>query len=197
MPTEPTCVREIMATLENRPNTALLVIDVQNGVVEAAHKRDAVVANVGSLIEKARQEHVPVVWVQHNDAQLERGSDKWRIVPELTRDDAEPLVEKSYGDSFEDTDLEKVLSGLGVGRLVVVGAQTDQCIRSTLHGAVTRGYDATLVGDAHTTEDLTTWGAPPPGQVIAHTNLYWSFHEAPGRTAGTVKTKEVDFDATA
>ena len=185
-----------MATLENRPNTALLVIDVQNGVVEAAHERDAVVANVGSLVEKARQEHVPVVWVQHNDAQLERGSDNWRIVPELTRDDAEPLVEKSYGDSFEDTDLEKVLSGLGVGRLVVVGAQTDQCIRSTLHGAVTRGYDATLVSDAHTTEDLTAWGAPPPGQVIAHTNLYWGFHEAPGRTAGTVKTDEVDFGAT-
>ena len=185
-----------MTTLENRPNTALLVIDVQNGVVEGAHERDAVVANVGSLVEKARQEHVPVVWVQHNDAQLERGSDNWRIVPELKRDDAEPLVEKSYGDSFEDTNLEKVLSGLGVGRLVVAGAQTDQCIRSTLHGAVTRGYDATLVSDAHTTEDLTAWGAPPPGQVIAHTNLYWGFHEAPGRTAGTVKTEEVDFGAT-
>jgi nicotinamidase-related amidase len=185
-----------MATLENRPNTALLVIDVQNGVVEGAHERDAVVANVGSLVEKARQEHVPVVWVQHNDEQLERGSDKWGIVPELNRDDAEPLVEKSYGDSFEDTNLEKVLSGLGVGRLVVVGAQTDECIRATLHGAVTRGYDATLVSDAHTTEDLTAWGAPPPGQVIAHTNLYWSYHSAPGRTAGTVATKEVDFGAT-
>ena len=50
-----------MSTLENRPNTALLVIDVQNGVVDGAHERDAVVANVGSLVEKARQERVPVV----------------------------------------------------------------------------------------------------------------------------------------
>jgi nicotinamidase-related amidase len=182
-----------MTTLQNRPNTALLVIDVQNGVVAGAHERDAVVANVGSLVEQARREQVPVVWVQHSDEQLVRGSDGWRIVPELTPGEAEPLVEKNYGDSFEATDLETVLSGLGVGRLVVAGAQTDQCIRCTLHGAFARGYDATLVSDAHTTEDLSQWGAPPPGQVIAHTNLYWSHQAAPGRTAGTVETKDVDF----
>jgi nicotinamidase-related amidase len=183
-----------VTTLDNRPNTALLVIDVQNGVVGGAHERDAVVANVGTLVEKARREKVPVVWVQHNDKGLARGSDDWRIVPELAPGDAEPLVEKSYGDSFEDTNLESVLSSLGVGRLVVVGAQTDACIRSTLHGAFARGYDATLVGDAHTTEDQTEWGAPPPDKVIAHTNLYWNYQTAPGRTAGTVKTKDVDFD---
>ena len=182
-----------MTTLENRPNTALVVVDVQNGVVAGAHQRDAVVANVGSLVEKARRERVPVVWVQHSDEQLARGSDSWRIVPELTPGDAEPLVEKHYGDSFEATSLETVLSGLGVGRLVVVGAQTDACIRSTLHGALVRGYDATLVSDAHTTEDQTAWGAPSPGQVIAHTNLYWTYQTAPGRTAGTVATKDVDF----
>ncbi|MET4645040.1 cysteine hydrolase [Streptomyces sp. NBC_00121] len=182
-----------MTTLENRPNTALLVIDVQNGVVEGAHERDAVVANVGQLIEKARREGTSVVWVQHSDEQLVRGSDDWRIVPELTPGDAEPLVEKNYGDSFEDTTLETVLSGLGAGRLVVVGAQTDACVRSTLHGAFVRGYDVTLVSDAHTTENQTAWGAPPPDQVIAHTNLYWTYQAAPGRTAGTVETKNVDF----
>ncbi len=182
-----------MTTLKNRPGTALLVVDVQNGVVEGAHERDAVVANVGSLVEKARRERVPVVWVQHFDEGLARGSDEWRIVPELTPDDAEPLVEKSYGDSFEDTTLESVLSDLGVGRLVVVGAETDACIRSTLHGAIARGYDATLISDAHTTGNHTAWGAPPPELVIAHTNLYWADHTAPGRTAGTVATKNVDF----
>ena len=182
-----------MTTLENRPNTALLVIDVQNGVVGGAYERDAVVANIGSLVDRARHEQVPLVWVQHNDAGLARGSDDWQIVPELAREDAEPLVEKSYGDSFEDTVLEAVLAGLGVGRLVVVGAQTDMCIRSTLHGALVRGYDATLVSDAHTTEDLTAWGAPAPDLVIAHTNMYWGDQTAPGRTAGTVETKDVDF----
>ncbi|MGI9030153.1 MAG: cysteine hydrolase family protein [Ilumatobacteraceae bacterium] len=184
-----------MTTLQDRPNTALLVIDVQNGVVAGAHERDAVVANVASLVDRARHERTPVVWVQHNDDDLERGSEDWRIVPELSPSDAEPLVEKSDGDAFEDTDLEQVLAGLGVGRLVVAGAQTDACIRSTLHGAFARGYDATLVGDAHTTEDQSEWGAPPPDKVIAHTNLYWKYQDAPGRTAGTVETKDVDFAA--
>lgn len=184
-----------MTTLENRPNTALLVVDVQNGVVAGSPGRDDVVANIGSLVEKARQEQVPVVWVQHSDEGLERGSEEWQLVPELSRDDTEPLVEKTYGDSFEDTPLEDVLTDLRVGRLFVAGAQTDACIRSTLHGALVRGYDAILVSDAHTTEDLSAWGAPPPEAVIAHTNLYWSFQKAPGRTAGTVETRAVDFSA--
>jgi nicotinamidase-related amidase len=182
-----------MTTLENRPKTALLVVDVQNSVVKEAHERDGVVANIAALVDHARRDEVPVVWVQHSDEGLARGSEDWEIVPELTRDEAEPLIEKHYGDAFEDTPLETVLSDLGVGRLIVAGAETDACIRCTLHGAFTRGYDATLVSDAHTANDMTEWGAPPPDQVIAHTNLYWAYQAAPGRTAGTVKTAEVDF----
>jgi len=182
-----------MTTLEHRPHAALVVVDVQNGVVEGAHARDAVVANIARLVDQARRHRVPVVWIQHSDEQLAAGTEDWRIVGELTPGDGEPLVEKHFGDAFEDTTLEAVLSDLAVGRLVVVGAQTDACIRSTLHGALVRGYDTILVSDAHTTEDQTAWGAPPPDQVIAHTNLYWTYQRAPGRTAGTVETDAVDF----
>jgi len=182
-----------LTTLQGRPNTALLVIDVQNGVVADSYERDAVVATIAGVVDKARQDGVPVVWVQHSDENLERGSDKWQIVPELKPAESDPLVEKNYGDSFEATTLEGVLAGLGAGRLIVTGAQTDACVRSTLHGAFTRGYDAILVSDAHTTEDLSAYGAPPPGQVIAHTNLYWQYQTAPGRTAGTVEASDVDF----
>jgi hypothetical protein len=149
-----------MTTFQDRPVTALLILDTQNGVVDGNYQRDAVIAN---------------------------------MVPELAPGDTEPVLDKSYADAFEDTTLDTVLAGLGAGRLIVAGAQTDECIRSTLHGAIVRGYDAILVSDAHTTEDQTEWGAPPPDQVIAHTNLYWTYHRAPGRTAGTVETKNVDF----
>jgi hypothetical protein len=149
-----------MTTFQDRPGTALLILDTQNGVVDGNYQRDAVIVN---------------------------------MVPELAPGDTEPVLDKSYADAFEDTTLETVLAGLGAGRLIVAGAQTDECIRSTLHGAIVRGYDAILVSDAHTTEDQTEWGAPPPDQVIAHTNLYWTYHRAPGRTAGTVETKNVDF----
>jgi nicotinamidase-related amidase len=182
-----------MSTFADRPNTALLVIDVQNGVVGGAYERDLVVSNIKTLVHKARAEGVPVVWVQHSSDELPQGSEVWEYVPELVRAESEPLVHKEYGDSFEATDLEAILASRGVGALVVTGAQTDACVRSTLHGAITRGYDATLVADAHTTEDLSAYGAPPPDQVIAHTNLYWAWQSAPGRKGGTVTTADVRF----
>jgi isochorismate hydrolase len=182
-----------MSTLENRPNSALVVIDVQNGVVREAYERDAIVGNVARLVDKARAADVPVVWVQDEGEDRAPGSEAYAIVGELTPGADEPAIAKRYGDAFEDTRLESVLDGLGVGALVVAGAQTDACIRSTLHGAFVRGYDVTLVSDAHTTEDLSQWGAPAPELVIAHTNLYWGYQEAPGRTAATVTTDEIDF----
>ena len=185
-----------MTSLSDRPDTALLVIDVQNDVVANAHNRDGVIANIAVLVGKARAEGAPVIWVQHSDDDLPQDSDGWQYVPELTREGSEPLIHKHYGDSFEATDLEAVLAERKVGRLIVTGAQTDACIRSTLHGAIVRGYDATLVSDAHTTEDQTEWGAPTPDKVIAHTNLYWQYETAPGRHGGTVPTDSVDFGGT-
>ena len=182
-----------MTTLMNRPNTALLGIDMQKGVVRGAHDREGVIANIALLVERARGEGVPLVWIQHHDDELEQGSDDWEYVPELSRQDSEPLVHKSFGDSFEGTDLEQVLGKAGVGRLVVAGAQTDACIRSTIHGAFARGYDVTLVGDAHTTDDNSSWGAPSPVEVITHTNLYWQFETAPGRTAAVAASGEIEF----
>ena len=182
-----------MTTLEGRSGTALLVIDVQNGVIGGAYHRDEVVGTIGSLVDRARAEGVPVVWIQHSDDVITYGSEAWQYVPELSRNEAEPLVAKHYADAFEESTLESVLAGAGVGRIVVTGSQTDECIRSTIHGGLTRGYDVTLVGDAHTTEDLSEWGAPTPALVVAHTNLYWGNHRAPGRTAEVVAAADVAF----
>jgi nicotinamidase-related amidase len=182
-----------MSTLTDRPNAALLVIDVQNGVVAGAHERDQVVANINTAIDAARAAAVPVIWIQHSNDNLVPETEAWQFVPELKRDPAERLVPKTYPDSFEETDLESVLADGAIGRLFVTGAQTDECVRSTLHGAIVRGYDVTLVSDAHTTEDLSEYGAPTPDKVIAHTNLYWQYHRAPGRTAGVQTAAELSF----
>ena len=183
-----------MTSLPDRPNTALVIIDVQRGVVAEAHDRDGVIANINTVLDRARGAATPVIWVQHADDDMPEGSDAWQYVDELKRDDAEPLVHKHFGDAFEDTDLEAILAERKVGHLVVAGAQTDACIRSTLHGALVRGYDATLVSDAHTTDDPSQWGAPLNAeQVIAHTNLYWKYSAAPGRSGGTVATADVEF----
>lgn len=183
-----------MTSIPDRYRTALLVIDVQNGVVADAYNREGVIANINTLVERARADGVPVVWVQHSDEGLPEGSAEWEYVHDLRRADDEPLVHKHYGDSFEGTELETILAERAVGGLVVAGAQTDACIRSTLHGALVRGYDTTLVEDAHTTEDLRKWGAPiGPEEAIAYTNLYWQHSRAPGRSGSTTPTAKVDF----
>ena len=183
-----------MTNLNNRPNTALLVVDVQNAVVDGAYRRDEVIANINTLVEAARAERVPVIWVQHSSDNLVPDSEGWQYVPELQRQESEPVVHKRYGDSFEDTTLEDELARRGVGRVVVTGAQTDACVRATIHGAFARGYDTVLVSDAHTTEDLTAYGLPPVEKVIAHTNMYWSWQDGPGRAASVVETAAVSFD---
>lgn len=183
-----------MTTHDDRPNTALVIVDMQRGVVARAHDVERVVININVVIDKARRAGVPVIWVQHSDHELLRGSEEWEYVPELRRADDEPVVHKNFGDSFDETDLESLLAERKVGKLVVTGAQTDACIRSTLHGALVRGYDATLVEDAHTTDDLRPLGVPfGPADAIAYTNLYWSHTEGAGRTGGTVAAADVDF----
>jgi nicotinamidase-related amidase len=180
----------------NRPKTALLVVDVQKDVVGSTPNRDEVVATIGSLVDRARAEGAPVVWVQHSDKGLARDSDGWQIVEELSPVDGEPVVHKTFGDSFEATDLEDVLADVDAGSLVVCGAQTDACIRSTLHGAITRGYDTVLVADGHTTEDMREWGSPiGVGDAIAYTNLYWSFTRTPDATGSVAPAAEVTFSA--
>ena len=59
-----------MTTLSGRDKSALLVIDVQNGVVEGAFNLKAVLENINAAIAKARSAGVPVVWVQHSDEEL-------------------------------------------------------------------------------------------------------------------------------
>ena len=174
--------------------SALLVIDVQRDVVANAFRRNEVVANIEHLVESARKAGVPVIWVQHSDDELVKGSEGWAYVSELRMGKGEPVVHKQFGDSFEGTNLDELLQELAIEQLIVCGAQTDACIRSTLHGAIARGYNATLVSDAHTTDDCT-WATPPLSaeQVIAHTNFYWNWQRTPRAVGGTSLTAEVVF----
>lgn len=180
-----------MSTRSVGTNTALLVVDVQVAVVARAHRRDETVGVIADLVERAREARVPVLWIQHHDADLPMGVDDWQIVSELSPNDDEVVVHKSYNDAFEETDLENHLDRLGVGSLVVTGAQTEWCIRSTLHGAIARGYDALLVADGHTTNDLSA--AIPATSIIELTNTYWLWHAVPARSAGVAMGQDVPF----
>ena len=176
-----------MTTLTDRPNTALLVIDMQQGVVGGAHDLDKVVANIDDLVDRAHASDTPVIWIQHADDELERGSDAWRWIPELAPRDHDPVVHKSYGDAFEATVLETVLAGQHVGHLVVTGAQSDACIRSTHARRVRARLRRHARGRRphHRRPQRVGRADARPGD-LAHQPLLAASSRGPGREAGTV-----------
>ncbi|MEI6372824.1 MAG: cysteine hydrolase family protein [Actinomycetes bacterium] len=185
-----------MTTFTDRPHRALLVIDVQVDVVHDAYQREEVIANVVTLVDKARALGEPVVWVQHNDEGMPLGSEVWQLVPELTPQPGEPLIDKQYRSSFIDTDLEATLAALGVGALMICGAQTNNCVRHTLHSALDFGYDVTLVEDAHTTSDFQ-WdtGMISAARIIDEQNASSLNYALPGRTCTLTTTAEAFSEA--
>ncbi len=179
-----------MTTLD-RPNSALLVIDVQNDVVAEAYKRDSVVERIQSAVEKARAKGTPVIWVQHSDDYLAVDSLGWQIVPELEPLPNEPIVQKLYGSSFEATNLEDLLEIGGVGHLFIAGAETNHCVRHTAHAALERGYDITLLSDAHTTSDGEgAHGDIHASQIVDEQNQGFDGYSLPGRSALASKVAE-------
>lgn len=144
-----------MATVRSGSQAALLVIDVQVGVMAECWEPGRVIAQVAKAIERARAQQVPVIWVQHADHNLAEGSAEWAIVPELQPAPGERLIRKRFNSCFEETGLETQLAEMDVSRLVLAGAATNWCIRATAYAGLERGYDVTLVSDAHTTGTMT------------------------------------------
>lgn len=162
-------------------DTALLIIDVQVGVVDGdlrAARLDAVLNNLNLAIDKARQRGYPVIFVQHEEEGLEQGSAAWQLHPGLAALASDPRICKRYGDSFCDTELSGLLENQGIDTLWMGGCASDFCLDSTLRNAVSRGYQVTVIGDGHTTFDAF---ALTGEQVIDHFNAAWGATRATPR----------------
>ena len=183
-----------MSAYPDRENKALIVIDVQNGVVDFSRNRNDVVSRIASLVDQARNAGIHVIWVQHSEDDMPIDSEYWQIVPELKPAASEKIIHKLWRSSFEETDLEDVLEELKVGHLIVTGAQTNYCVRHTIHAAIERGLDVTLVGDAHTTMDESWNGEPIPAEyIVAELNRSCQNYDLPDSRVDVVETEKVRF----
>ncbi|WP_435883129.1 isochorismatase family protein [Streptomyces microflavus] len=169
---------------------------MQNALVAIAQQGAATVARIAGLRERARVAGVPVVTVQHQDDELEPGTEGWHIAPALAPAPGETVVPKSSPDSFLDTGLDAALRGMGVTELVVTGFATEICVESTTRRALSLRYDVVLVADAHTTSLRTGPGpyAAPEASIAHHNEIYRNLR-FPGRTIRVLRTAEVDFTA--
>jgi nicotinamidase-related amidase len=181
--------------------SALIVIDVQNAVMADAWDRDGVVDRIAVLTERARAEGVPVIYVQHEEPSyppLARGAHGWKIVARIAPQEGETVVPKQFQDSFANTTLADTLDAMDVTHLVIAGAQSDGCIRATVFRAMSEGWQVTLVGDCHTTED-SEWdgGGMPAEEVVKHMNASVQYLEYPGRVVEVVPQEDVSFSVVA
>jgi len=186
-----------LATIREGNKTVLLVVDVQVGVMRTAWDAPQIIKNIVVAIEKARSQGIPVIWVQHSDKELIYGSLDWQLVPELFPTEGEIRIYKQFNSSFEQTSLEETLARLGATHIVLVGAATNWCIRATAYGALERGYDLTLIKDAHTTETIEFEDGTKieAANIILELNIAMKWLSYPERTNGTASAEEIDFAA--
>ena len=184
-----------MATVREGTTGVLMVVDVQVRVVKDAWDASRIVKNVARALERARAQGVPVIWVQHSDENLTYASPEWQWAPELVLADGEPLIHKHFNSSFEQTTIEPELARLGATHIALAGAATNWCIRATAYGALERGYDLTLVSDAHTTETMVLDDGTriEASSVIEELNIAMKWVSYPGRKNGTAKAEEINF----
>lgn len=152
------------------PKMALLIIDAQNEMFEQAnpvYQSGKLLENLQALIKKARSADVPVIYVQHNDPGLIKGTDFWQIHQSITPEVDDFVVQKWAPDSFHETKLLEVLKNKGIKNLVIAGNQTEHCIDATTRSASNLGFDVILAKDAHGTWDSEAMSAE---QIINHHN---------------------------
>lgn len=187
-----------MATVRSGDKMALMVVDVQAGVMQECANAAQTIANVARTVERARAAQVPVIWVQHESDELKRDSDAWQWVPALVPAAGEARVYKQFNSSFEQTNTDELLAQAGVSHIVLAGAQSNWCIRATAYGALERGYDLTLVKDAHTTSDLDLGNGTriDAATIVRDLNVTMKWLQYPGRRNAVAAAEEVVFGGT-
>jgi len=186
-----------MANVRDGDNAVLVVVDVQVGVMNEAWDAARIIRNVARVVERARAQGVAVIWVQHSDAQLPFESPVWQWVPELRPAAGETRIHKHFNSSFEQTSLDDELARRGASHIVLAGAASNWCIRATAYGALDRGYDLTLIADAHTTGSMTleTGRTIEAESVVEELNIAMTWLSYPGRKNGVATAEQVDFGA--
>ncbi|MDN7240719.1 cysteine hydrolase family protein [Planococcus sp. N028] len=167
--------------------TALLVVDAQNEMFadsNPVYNANEMLENLKTLIEKARSADVPVVYVQHNDGGLVKGTHDWEIHPAISPKEGDPIIQKWSPDSFHETELQDKLKTNGIENLIITGNQTENCIDATCRRAFDLGYKVTLAKDAHGTWDSDTLSAK---QIIDHHN------EVLSNFADLKETRDIEF----
>lgn len=148
------------------PKTALVIIDLQNGIVAlpTVHPIAEIVNRAGALADAFRRQGLPVVLVNVAGRAPGRTEQPSRVrdvlpagwtdlVPELNPQPEDHLITKHTAGAFTNTNLENYLKKLGITQVVIAGVATSMGVESTARQAHELGFNVALVTDAMTDTD--------------------------------------------
>jgi nicotinamidase-related amidase len=172
---------------------ALLIIDMQAGILAEVPDADALTVRVAELANRTRGAGRPVFVIQHQSADLVPGKPEWRLAELITAGDGDVLLAKRNADSFIGTDLDERLREMGISHVIVTGLTTEFCIDSTCRAALSRGYDLTLIEDGHSTTVLPTDSVLSAEAIVARYNQVLSSVEYPDREVRVISADDITF----
>ncbi|MDY6874555.1 MAG: cysteine hydrolase [Chloroflexota bacterium] len=184
-----------MAAIREGDKSALLIVDMQVAVMDETWEESRIIRNAARAVEKARKSGTPVIWIQQTHKKMVHGGPDWQLVPGLTSRSGDIRLDKQFNSSFEQTALEETLADIGVSHIVLAGALTNWCIRATAYAALDKGYDLTLIADAHTTgdTDFEDGGTIKAQHLIHELNIVMSWLNYPGRINRAISVEDLAF----
>ena len=141
-------------------DSTLIMIDCQNTYTRGVMELEGVQAaldEAAALLDRARSAGIPIIHIQHSDGPgslYDIDGESGAIVARVAPRDGEPVVVKSYPNSFVGTDLDERLQTSKASNLVIAGFMTHMCVNSTARGAFNLGYAPTVVAAATATRAL-------------------------------------------
>lgn len=186
----------IMSRFPERDASALVVVDAQQGPAAALAGVTAVLDAIADLVARARLVGVPVVWLRRVDAELRPGEPGWQLCDLLASEPGELLIDHAWDDGFIATDLADALGGLSAGHLWLAGLGSETAVLQTYLGALYRGFDVTLIEDAHAAADVEFDGCElSASQVVALVNRIVWRDQAPDVSGDLMACANVVFSA--
>lgn len=151
-----------MALTTLDPNTALIVVDLQKGIIglPAIHPIGSIIERARALADAFRERDLPVVLVNvaggapgRTEQPRQSGSrpEGWTdLIPEMNQQPRDIVVTKRTWGAFASTDLEAQLKARGVTQVVIAGVATGTGVEATARQAYEAGFNVTLALDAMT-----------------------------------------------
>lgn len=130
----------------------MVLVDIQSGLTKnkTLYNEHGFFDTVNAAIKAYRNSDFKIIFVQHNNKQLIKGSPDWEIDKRLDKKESDYVIQKKHGNAFKNTDLKSILKERGINSVIVGGLVSHGCVKATCLGGLSGGFEISLLKNGHT-----------------------------------------------